>query len=676
LTAAEARSRVETALRSPQPALAATLVVAPPLALLFWLSGAVSLIAALAAMALVAYVVLSAGFLLLRLANAADMPALAAWVLGICATAIGLYALVAAFDLLAANAFVVWALLLLCLGTVMRRSLPAPRRLERSELVALLLCAAATIFWCRDLAQVPQILWRDGVLTTWVDQFIHGSGISQFGDPRAAGRQSIQLADVARMPYHYASYMLPAALVWPLDLSGLTLAMSVWVPLGFLTVCAGAYALGTTLAGRGGGVAALGALTLLPDAASYGLHNRLFGYYWYVLAVPTASYAVGVALLAIAFLRRWSAARDIRALLASAALVAGLAFVRVHIFALLLPAWLACAALTTRVVQRRVLLFIGGGLALFALFVWGFYRVFPDAPHALGIFLEYTHTRQQPTAYRGLYGGLLALHGAYVAVPVGVLLVVASTLGIFGIFYPVSVLLARRARRLELIDLVPLALLVSYVLLILTAPIPAHGDSTEFTQRPFVLVYAVFAVWTAAGFTGWLAMNGGLRRRRVWLPLLIAAAVTVMWVLRCTVGDWRWAQTYTVAEGLPQAATYLRSRSQPGELLATQGLDTVLVTTDLAIQLVGMTGVPAYLSRPFIHISAGGSHARIAEQRYVALRAVERETSAEAALARLRGLGIRWYVVAESDRSGPLWDPERRRAAFVDRMVAVYAVAH
>lgn len=674
MTAAAARSSVETALRSPRPALAATLVLAPPLAVLFWLSGAVSFVAALATMALVAYVVFSAGFLLLRLAHAADMPAPAAWVLGIFATAIGMYALVAAFELLAANAFIVWMLLLLCLGTVMRRSLPAPRRLQRSELVALVLCAAATIFWCRDLAQVPQILWRDGVLTTWVDQFIHGSGISQFGDPRAAGRQSIELADVARIPYHYASYVLPAALVWPLDLPGLTLATSVWIPLGFLTVCAGAYALGATLAGPGGGVAALGALTLLPDAASYGLHNRLFGYYWYVLAVPTASYAVGVALLAIAFLRRWSAARDSRALLASAALVAGLAFIRVHIFALLLPAWLACAALSTRVVQRRVLVFVSGALALFGAFVWAFYHVFPDAPHALGIFLEYTHTRQQPTAYRGLYAGLMALYGAHVAVPVGVLLVLASTLGIFGIFYPVSVLLARRARRPELIDLVPLVLLACYLLLILTAPIPAHGDSTEFTQRPFVLVYAVFAVWTAASFAGWLALHGGLRRRRVWLPLLIAAAFTVVWVLRYTVGDWRWAETYTVAEGLPQAATYVRSRSQPGDLLAAQGLSTKLETTDLAVQMISMTGVPAYLTRPFIHLSGGGPRAQTALQRYVALRAVEREASAEAALTRLRALGIRWYVVAESDRSGPLWDPERRRAAFVDRMVAVYSV--
>ena len=651
--------------------LAATLVLSPPLAGLLWLSGAVALPVAFGAMTLFVFVVMTAGFLLLRAARAADMPAPAAWVLGIFATAIVVYSMVASFQLLAASAFAIWAVLVLGLGIFVRERAPGARRMRGSELLGLLLCAAATAYWCHDLAEVPQILWRDGVLTTWVDQFIHGSVISQFGDPRAAGWQDVELAGVPRGPYHYASYMLPAALAWPLDLPGLTLATSVWVPLGFLTVCAGAYALGAALAGPTGGFAALGALTLLPDAASYGLHNRLFGYYWYVIAVPTASYGVGVALVAIAFLRRWTATREARALLASAALVAGSPFIRVHIFALLLPAWIVCAALSAPLVRRRVLLFASGALVVFAVFVWGFYRAFPDA-YALEIFLDETHNQQQPVAYGGLYHGLMATYGAQVAVPVGVLLVLASTLGVFGIFYPVSVLAARRARRLELIDLVPVALLGSYLLLILTAPVPPHGDATEFTQRPFVLVYAVFAVWTAAGFAGWLSLYG-LRQRRVWLPLLIAAALTVMWALLYTVGDWRWVYRHELAEGLPQAASYLRSRSQPGDLLAAPGLSTSFVPADLPVQLVAMSGVPAYLSRPFMYMVNGGVRAQTALARYISLRAIERETSAETALARLRALGIRWYVVAETDRSGPRWDPQRRRAVFVDRMVAVYA---
>jgi hypothetical protein len=144
-------------------------------------------------------------------------------------------------------------------------------------------------------------------------------------------------------------------------------------------------------------------------------------------------------------------------------------------------------------------------------------------------------------------------------------------------------------------------------------------------------------------------------------------------VLNSTVRDWRWAYSYTVAEGLPEAATYVRSHSQPGDLLAATGLSTSYVPSDLPVHLTGMSGVPAYLARPFMHVANGGARERAAVSRYVALRAVEREADAEAALARLRALGVRWYVVAESDRRGPRWDPERRRAAFVDRMVAVYA---
>jgi len=672
LNAAVARSRIEGALTLPGTALGGTVVVAPPLALLFWLSGAVSLATAVAAMALLSYVVLSAGGLCLRLAGCDEMPAPAAWVLGIFATAMALSALVFAFELLAASAFVIWALLVIGLKLAMRRTAPVSRPLGAAESVALALCMAVTAYWCWDLAKVPHILWRDGVLTTWVDQYIHGNTISQFGDPRTAGWQHMELAGVPREPYHYASYMLPAVLAWPLDLPGLTLATSVWVPLGFLTACAGAFALGAALAGTAGGFAALGALTLLPDAASYGLHNRLYGYYWYVLAVPTASYSVGVTLLAIALLRRWFALRNARTLLTSAALVAGSVLIRVHNFMVFAPAWLACTALSLGWVRRRALLVMGAAVGVFGLFVWAFYHLFPDMPLALGVFLDVTHLDQQPVAYGDLYPRLMAGYGPAVAVPVGVLLVLAATLGNFGILYPLSLLAVRRVRPLGLIDLMPLAVLATYLLLILTAPIPAHGDATEFTQRPFVVVYAIFAVWTAAGFASWLAMHG-LRQRRVWLPFVVAAAFIVLWGLHYTVADWRWAKSYKVADGLPQAASYMRSRSQYGDVLAAAGLSTEFVPADLPVELTAMSGIPAYLSRPFMHAASGGLRAQIALERYAALRAVERERNPDAALARLRSLGIRWYVVAQSDRGGPRWDPQRRRAVFVDRMVSVYA---
>lgn len=651
---------------------AVALVVGFPLGALLWRSGDVSLLAALAAVACIACVVFFSGSLLLRLARGDDLPAPAAWVMGVIATSLAIYALIVSFRVNAATAFLVWTGLVVAGGWLWAGP-PTIRRLETAELVALALCAAATVFWCAALAGAPRDLARDGELTTWVDQFIHGTVISQFGDPRSGGL-SMELAGVPDAPYHYASYMLPAVLAWPLDLPGLNLATSLWAPLGFFTACAAAYSLGAVLGGRAGGFSALGALTLLPDAASYGLYNRLFGYYWYVIAVPSASYAVAAALLSFALLKRSHATRDARTLIASAALLVGSVFVRVHVFALAFPAWFVCAALRTEIVKRRWAFFFAAAMAAFALVVWGFYRVFPGWPHALGIFLEVAHNQQQPVAYWGLYAGLMTRYGALVAVPVGVILVLAATLGWFGLLYPLATRLARHARRADAVDLMPLALLACYLLLILTAPVPPHGDATEFTQRPFVLVYASFAVWTAASFASWAASHGQITQRRIWLPLLLATVAVAIWVLKVTVGDWRWDYSYKVAEGLPQAAAFVRVDSRPGDVLATQGLQPQLVTTDLAVQLVSLTGVPAYLARPFMPISAGGKRARIALQRFIALRGVERESNPAKALARLKALGIRWYLVAERDRQGPRWDPQRRRAAFVDRMVAVYQV--
>ncbi len=95
------------------------------------------------------------------------------------------------------------------------------------------------------------------------------------------------------------------------------------------------------------------------------------------------------------------------------------------------------------------------------------------------------------------------------------------------------------------------------------------------------------------------------------------------------------------------------------------------VVTDAAIQLVSMTGMPAYLARPFIHVAQGGRTKEAALERHAALAGVAEEESVAAALARLGELGIRWYVVA--DGTGPRWDPQRRHAAYAGGDFAVYS---
>lgn len=625
--------------------VAAAAVIAVPLALLFFLSGEVSALAALAATAAVVFVVLCAGHLLLRAAGANDFGLPAAWVLGLTATAVALLILVLVFQLLAASAFAIWALIVLALGFRYRGE-PGP------GLMALALCGAATLFWCWDIAQVPTVLARDGVLATWTDQFYHGAAISQFGDPRSDGRGTNLLADAPLPPYHYGSYLLPATLAWPLDLPGLPLATSVWVPLGFFTTCAGAYALGAALGGPFGGMAALAAVTLIPDAASYGLANRAFGYYWHQLEVPGGAYAVGACLVAFALLRRGAAG----AVVAAAALP-----IRLHVFLLAFPAWIASAAFIRG--RMRLLAALAAGLAIF---VFAYYALVPGATPAVGQFLELARN-----PYLWLYHTGLPRLGAGTAIAVGTLLLIPAILGVFVLLYPLSVWLLYRARRLERHDIVPAAVLVTYLLLVLAAPVPPHGDPTELPHRPFVLVYAVIAVWTAAGFARWAEGYGGWRNARIRIAVVALAALTALLGVWYTVRDARLHRTYEVAAGLPQAARFLRAHAQPGDVLAVQGLARGPVYTDHAVQLVALTGTPAYLSVPHMRATLGGQAGEV-RARYEALAGIAEEKDAQAARARLRELGVRWYVVVDK-AGGPSWDRARSQAAFLSRDTAVYA---
>jgi hypothetical protein len=647
-------------------ALVASLVAVPPLAWQLWMSGAVTLVAALGALALFVFVVMSAGFVLLRAVDAADMPAPAAWVLGVFATAIAIYALVIAFELPAAGAFVIWAGMVAALALLLRRQAAAAVRIGRAEPLSLVLCAAVTLLWCSHSAEAPAVLARTGVLPVWIDYVIHGGVISGFGDPLAQGRQSVDLAGFPRPFYHYASYVLPAVLAAPLDLPGLPLATSAWLPLGFFTLCAGGYLFGQGLAGPRGGVAAVAVLALVPEAGDYGLRNAFFSFDWHVLTHPTAAYALGIALASFAFLKRWCDERRARLLVLSVALAAGLLLFRAHVFVLALPAVLATAAIASAEFRRRRLLYTGSALALL-LALWGM----ADGQRALRPFLATVHD-QPGIAYAGWYEFLSQHYGAGVAMPVGLLLVFPAFLGMFTLLYPVALWLRRRSA----FDALPLLLIAGYAALMALAPVPANGDATELTQRPFVLVYALVAIWTAAVFVERVALR--------WVLALAGAAFVALWA---HAGPWpeapkfSWGWKYyarTLTPGVLEAAAFLRREGRPGDEFAVQGLQQGWVPalqpgwvpTDAAVELTALSGMPAYIARPYSHMAQGGERQLEAQERHGALAAVARETRSSAALARLAALGVPWYVVTGG--RGPLWDPERQLAVFRDARVAVY----
>ena len=668
--------------------IAATALIALPLSYLFSLSGVISIPLAAVAMAVLAYVVIYTGFLLLRAVGMSDLPVAAAWVLGIFATSAMVYALVELLHVTAAIGFALLAVFVLVLGIGIGRASPPEDRADEHDMLGLLLCVAATAVWCRGTAAAPAMLGQEDMLPAWVDYFIHGGVISQFGDARALGRESIDLANFPKPIYHYASYLLPAVFAEPLDVPGLPLATSVWLPLGFLTMCAGAYALGVGLAGSAGGVAAVAALTVVPDASSYGLRNGFFSFHWNVQTYAGAGYAIGASLLSATLLHRWAARGSARALFAGALLAAGTAVFRANVFVLAFPAWVASAGISLPFFRRRHLFFAIILVLSVAGSVSALYFILANVPAtaetwwrtgpALERFLDEVHRHQAPTAYGGLYWYLLSDFGKGVAIPAGILLVYAASLGIFVLLYPVGLLVARRSQGLSVIDMFPAFVIMTYALLMLFAPSPAHGDSTAFTHLPFVLLYAVVVSWTATMFVNWIARQGSHNRDRLWrtLAVFMICALPVLWK---TAGAMAYPKFYwgkplvavRTEKGLERAAAFLRRNAKQGDIFATSGLRRVYTPIDTAAEVASLSGMPAYIMRPWVHIAEGGRRAEIATERWNSLVGIEKLEKPDLALNSLRRLGIQWYVFVGA--GGPRWDPLRSRAVFSEESFAIYS---
>jgi hypothetical protein len=429
-------------------------------------------------------------------------------------------------------------------------------------------------------------------------------------------------------------------------------------------------------------------LTIVPDASNYGLRNGFFSFHWNVQTYGGAGYAIGVSLLSAALLHRWVARRNARALFTGALLAIGTFVFRANVFILAFPAWVVSSWISLPFFRRRHLLFaiilvfsIAG--SVFALYfalanisatagTW--WRTGP----AIERFLDEVHRHQAPTGYAGLYGYLLSEFGKSVAIPAGILLVYAASLGAFVLLYPAALLVARRSRGLSVIDMFPVFVIMTYALLILFAPSPADGDSMAFTHLPFVLLYAVVAVWTTTMFVNWIARQGSHDQDRLWrsLAVFMVCALPVLWKTAGVMAypKFYWGKPLVAVHtenGLGQAAAFLRHNAKQGDVFATSGLRRVYAPIDTAAEVASLSGMPAYIMRPWVHIAQGGRRAEIATERWNSLVGIEKLEKPDLALESLRRLGIQWYVFVGA--GGPRWDPLRSRAAFSEERFAVYS---
>lgn len=548
-------------------------------------------------------------------------------------------------------------------------SVSAMRSLAIDVLVLLLISLLVTL-WTREALVAVSEAEATGILRVWNDFLLQAVEINYLKDYPSYGGQSLYLADTAQPLYHRASYALSAAYAWISNDPALETSLYFWMPAGIILLGAGAYGLGTVLAGRAAGILSVIGLFLLPDASMYWLKNGYFAFHWLIQVAPGAGYALAISLVALALylvgVRQQRYAPVMVAL--GLAVISGAFRMHIAIPAILLLGILAFNAWTPSRPQYR-LRFLGGFLAFAVVVIFAMEKI-TLAPHFLsgsrdGMRYVWAVHAAIPIPYEGLYDRWTAYAGENWRFTIGYGLLLLAELGTL---LPVVAVLsflrirARTGRPHE--TAIPFALLVIHTGITFLMPTAKHGDITEWSHRSFVLVYAVFLVFTVAWLVDLyrqprLQFLRQSKSRWVLATLAILVGLTVPWrhginAQYGTLRDGPTACATPISQDMFRTTAYIQKHASPRERVLTSDADPIAL-------VVSLTGLQAHVSRAGLYQSLGGPGGLLASSRKEANAKLADITRFEDLQSFGKETRVRWYLWRRQDM--PKWPPELLKQA-------------
>jgi hypothetical protein len=559
------------------------------------------------------------------------------------------------------------------------------KQLEFIEVLSVLAIGCLVGLWCRRSARLLPNLHATGLVNVWSDYFIHATEIAQFGDPLAMGQSAFLLVKEPIVFYHYASYMLPAAVASVVDLPALGIATAILLPYGIFLTGLGSYAFARTVANQAVALFVPFALLLVPDASTYGFRNGFFGFHWLLFTGPGSGYGLAVAFSALTLVARWRSDKNLRCLGLGLLLSMALFEFRAQIFLLFAPTLAITLLWETNFIQRRARVLMAILLIAIVLSALIFFVV-PAARDAwlhysgCRTFLEIVHVNQQPTAYDGLYQAIQKKYGPFFADFVGICILMPITLGVMIFTLPLGLTWATRRTGWRPLDTFPLWCLATWLGLVILAPAAAYGGREEYQHRPFVLVYAITLVWTL------LFLDRLLAEHQLWFCRLKTMFFTLFVVTLGVRGAVSWSDdpaqprfewgkqhfNLKLNPGLLEAAAFLHAEAAIGDTFALVPTEPSIILDDAATRFAALANVPAYLARPGFQMRYGRERSLVAEQRLAELNEIEATEQIDDAFLRLRGIGVRFLVVLGDH--GPRFDPDASKAAFKTHGAAVYRI--
>jgi hypothetical protein len=521
-----------------------------------------------------------------------------------------------------------------------------------SDLAILPIITGLVAIWDHTTLSCLRDAEKSGVFLGWPDLMIHATQINYLLNYKVFVGQSLELAGTPQYFYHRGSYSLAAAFAALSGRETLQVATCFWQPIGLIFLGLGGYGYASALGTRATGLIAMVALFLVPDAAMYGLRNGYFSFHWLVVVSPASGYGIALVFFALAAFKLGLSARRFDLVFIGAILcLATFGFkVQVAIPAMMLYVALSLISWRPGNPLRRVFaLVIIGGAIMGAVVISEHVKL---APHFLSgtydalSFFVLAHT--QKSRYSEYYLKWIAGSGPVIKALEGVGLLLAAALGAL---LPASIVVAgyRIRRGMDWrIEIIPFGMLAAYLATIFLLPVTAYGNYTEYSHRPFVLVYAVMLVATVVGLSG-KGEEIATRWPALKLRMLLGALCLTLGGLEFAWSEgqniqlsWGNPAGLPMSRGMLAACGYIRAHSQIGDrVLASDG--------DPMVMVAALSERPSFLSRGQFFRKFNGSTGDVADVRGQLLADMRLVKGYQ----ELRGLGkahqIRWFLLWPRD---------------------------
>lgn len=618
-----------------------------------------------------------------------------AFVAGYVAISLPMVALTLALNISALTSFWIISLLVLCLS-YLDNKFPASdspssnahniRASDWADTVIVLFFALVIGILAKIPVSSPSILFNTGVLPIWSDYFLHGVNIASFGSPFSTGGD-MEVAGISHSFYHYATFILPAAFMSVSGMSGLALSTSLLLPLGLLVAALGIYVFATELGGRFAGLFTLTAIISLP-AFSIFVQSGWFDFYWLLLITPASGYALGVSTVVCTSTFVYLKKKDSSVLWFTMLLLFSLIMIRVHMFFLLAPTILAVILLHRW--RENIRLLLGTLIGIVTVGLLSLH--YSTTLHTLWIEFANPHGYLNFALQTSQFDGHLIQIPEYpysLTLFAQILVVLAAVLGAYLVLYPFMFQLHVRRFGFHAMNALPLILTTCFIGLMLFAPIApsiTNGDFTEFKHRHFLLVYVIAAIYTIT-FAFILASNriaySKNQNKFRWfisglMICMVAAAIIYNWDLnpaRPNVDTMPWAGNFhnqPVTPGLQEAAQYIETHARQGDVMAMGGSSTVSDPRALIVEVVSLTGIPAFVARSDLKMMRSQCVRQLVMKRLSVLQDLSSKSDWPAAKNFLQSNGIRWFLVPNLEKIN--WDPDRKFAIFSFKEISVYDV--